>query len=197
MQRWLSLLVTLLVAEACVSTRAPAQDELLPCEFMAVQDLDDSLSRCAFRDQSGSVVIVRDALSHASFGREEVAAVFVEKQLLFVTRRGVTAPAFLFDNGADYFVEGLARTVRAGKIGFVDTALREVIPPTWDFAFPFSHGVARVCTGCRWVSASPGGEHREVVDGKWGYINRAGLVVVPVIHDRETLPSAQDAGATR
>jgi hypothetical protein len=139
---------------------------------------------------------MRHALEHASFDRNGVASVFVGRQLLFVNRHGVTAPALLFDNGADYFVEGLARTVRAGKIGFVDIALREVIAPVWDFAFPFNHGVAKVCSGCRLVSR-PGDEHREVVGGKWGYIDRAGRVVVPVVHDRDDLPGPASSGGRR
>jgi hypothetical protein len=47
-----------------------------------------------------------------------------------------------FDNGTDYVVEGLARTVRAGKIGFVNTWLEQVVAPVRDFAFPFEEGVA-------------------------------------------------------
>jgi len=60
----------------------------------------------------------------------------------FVNRQGRTAPAFPFDNGADNVVEGLARTVKAGKVGFVNPALDVVVPPVWDFAYPFEKGAA-------------------------------------------------------
>jgi hypothetical protein len=55
-----------------------------------------------------------------------VTAISVERQLYFVSRRGETAAALTFDNGPGYFVEGLARTVGNGKVGFVDASLEVV-----------------------------------------------------------------------
>lgn len=82
------------------------------------------------------------------FGPEGLGSIVVNgRGLYFVTRQGKTAPAFPFDNGPDYFVEGLARTVKDGKVGFVDNRLDSVVAPVWDFAAPFDHGVAAVCTG--------------------------------------------------
>jgi hypothetical protein len=103
----------------------------------------------------------------------------------FFKRQGKTVPALPFDNGPDYFVEGLARTLINGKVGFVNENLDEVIPPVWDFAFPFQNGVAVVCTGC----ISSGGEHTVRKGGKWGYIDRTGKIIVPVIYDEATLPA--------
>ena len=71
---------------------------------------------------------------------------------------------------------------------FVDKELAEVIPPSWDFAFPFESGLAVVCNGC---TPRPVGEHSEMVGGKWGYIDSQGEVVVPIIHSRDELPSRQ------
>jgi hypothetical protein len=110
----------------------------------------------------------------------------------YVTRDGTTAWMYPFDNGADYFVEGLARTVKGSKIGFVDPSLDTVIEPVWDFAFPFEDGLAIVCEGCRPVPTSEHDEHSEVLGGRWGLIDRTGQVVVEVIHTRESLPAPED-----
>jgi hypothetical protein len=110
-------------------------------------------------------------------GTPQAGAIAVEgRGLYFVNRSGKTAPAFPFDNGPDYFVEGLARTVKDGKVGFVDADLNVVIAPVWDFASPFEHGVAAVCTGCVQVAE---GEHHRYRGGKWGSIDRRGKIVSP------------------
>lgn len=69
---------------------------------------------------------------------------------LYVDRaqRPVLRP-FIFDNGPDYYVEGLARFVDNGKMGFHDEALRVVVPAQYDFVYPFENGVASAGSGCR------------------------------------------------
>ena len=112
----------------------------------------------------------------------------MEDELLFALDSGRTAPALMYDNGPDYFVEGLARSPRDGKVGFVNEHLELVVPREWDFAFPFDGGAARVCTGCA-IRREEGHEHSEVVGGRWGYVDREGRVVVPVVHARDELPA--------
>ena len=138
----------------------------------------------------GQVVVSKQSLGDLTFGPDGLATIVInQRDLYFVTRQGKTAPALNFDNGPDYFVDGLARTVKNGKIGFVNGNLDLVVPPVWDFAFPFEHGVAVVCTGCAFTPAARGDEHRRVTGGKWGYIDRRGRVVVPVEYDSRSLPS--------
>lgn len=52
------------------------------------------------------------------------------------------------------------------KFGFLDRSGREIIPPTYDYAAPFSEGLAMVSQG-----------------DKWGYIDRTGQVVIPLAYD--------------
>jgi hypothetical protein len=125
-----------------------------------------------------------------SFDEHGLAVVSVSGALLYVARSGRTAPAFFYDNGADYFAQGLARTVRDGKVGYVDRHLSEVIAPRWDFASPFKDGMAAVCTGCKTEYV---GEHSRVAGGHWGYIDRKGRVIVPVTFTEQDLPSHDDA----
>jgi len=51
--------------------------------------------------------------------------------------------------GADEFSDGLVRTVINQKYGFADRHGKIVIAPKYDGAFPFEHGYAIVCIGCR------------------------------------------------
>lgn len=83
-------------------------------------------------------------------------------------RRPVLRP-YIFDNGPDYFEEGLARFVDKGKMGFFDEALNIVIPAKYDFAFPFRKGVARAGTDCRTFQH---GEHSSVQCKTWEYLRK-------------------------
>lgn len=81
---------------------------------------------------------------------------------------------FIFDNGPDFFSEGLSRYVGDGKIGFVDECGKTVIAPQFDFAEAFVHGQARICMGCKLEIE---GEHRRLVGGKWSVIDKRGVVL--------------------
>lgn len=86
---------------------------------------------------------------------------------------------FWFDNGPDYFSEGLMRIVgENNKVGFADTEGNIVIAPQYDFATPFHYGYADFCNDCRWECTSENNcEHRIVVGGTWGKINRNGMII--------------------
>jgi hypothetical protein len=59
--------------------------------------------------------------------------------------------------------EGMVRVQQNDKVGFMDKAGRQVIPPRYDEAGPFSEGLAAVKLG-----------------GKYGYLDRFGKEVVPL-----------------
>lgn len=180
----------LLFATACAKEPPVAALEWpLACNFFppAADDVPD----CARRATDGEIV-VRPGLLADEGEPGAVRALVVDGELLFALASGKTAPALPYDNGPDDFVEGLARTIRDGKVGFVNEALDVVVPREWDFAFPFEGGVARVCTGCS-IERDEGDEHGEIRGGAWGAIDREGRVVVPVEHQRESLPRLHGA----
>lgn len=90
---------------------------------------------------------------------------------------------FLYDNGADYFSEGLRRLVKNGKIGFVDRNGKTVITAEHDFVSPFNYGYASFCDGCDWEKTED--EHKSIVGGTWGIMNTKGEVVQPVSQKSE------------
>ena len=158
--------------------------QALPCSPVS----DASTIQECVREQDGVYRVERAALKQLAFARG-LAVVWVDGHFLYVDRQGATAVVLPYDNGPDPFVQGLARTLRAGRVGFVDRKLREVVAPAWDFAEPFADGLAAVCTGCRSV---PDGEHRRIEGGLWGYVDRKGRSALAATHRREDLPTAKE-----
>ena len=183
-----NLLVALLIC-AVPSCKGPdARDSRHPFQCNLFPEAEPAVCE---QTRDGRIFLARESLPHVVFGDQGLGTIVVGKgSLYFVNRNGKTAQAFRFDNGADYVVEGLARSVKNGKIGFVNTKLEQVVPPVWDFASPFEHGVARVCLGCTTASD---GEHATTTGGKWGYIDKRGKVIIPVEFEGRSLPSVEAA----
>lgn len=65
----------------------------------------------------------------------------------------------MYDNGPDYWEEGLRRYVENGKVGFADRSGHKIIPAKWDFVSPFNYGYATVYEGGWQKKYEQGGEH--------------------------------------
>ncbi|ANH82943.1 hypothetical protein A8C56_19865 [Niabella ginsenosidivorans] len=92
-----------------------------------------------------------------------------------------------FDNGPDYFVEGLSRCVDKGKVGFVNLQGQIIIQPQWDWASPFNYGYASACNGC-YLDRESDPEHPSIAlssNGEKVYINRQGDTV-PLMSKRQS-----------
>lgn len=169
----------------------------LSCSYLPVATVsnpDPGMSffeNCIRVSPDGTFDLIEPHLAQIDFGDDDLAILHADSGWAWVSRSGKTAWAYTFDNGADYFVEGLARTVRGSKVGFVDRDLNVVIEPVWDFATPFEDGLAAVCTGCRSVPACEGCEHSKMVGGQWGYIDTTGAVVLPVSLAQDQLPTRE------
>lgn len=113
-------------------------------------------------------------LKKLDFKGEELISVFVNNHFYYIRKNGKTMQTLTYENAADPFSDGLARTKINGKIGFFDTNLDIILKPIYDFAFPFYKGEAEICTGCK--------EKKErgtsILDGgKWQKIDRNGLII--------------------
>lgn len=76
----------------------------------------------------------------------------------------------MFDNGPDYSVEGLYRILQNGKIGYADAITGEIIiAPSYQCAYPFNHGQAKVSLSCESVQD---GEHTLWLSDEWFYITK-------------------------
>ena len=102
----------------------------------------------------------------------------------YINNTATNVHPYQFDNGPDYFTEGLARFESDGKMGFFDTKGTVVIPATYDFASAFCSGIANVCIGCTQVHD---GDHTSMNGGLWGHIDRKGKIVTPVKSSKDSL----------
>jgi len=113
-------------------------------------------------------------LKGLDFKGEEVISIFKDGSFYYVRKDGKAMKTLTYDNKADPFSDGLARTRINGKIGFFNSNLDIVLKPVYDFAFPFHNGKAEICTGCK---EQKEGEHSMLEGGKWQKIDRNGLVI--------------------
>lgn len=82
-----------------------------------------------------------------------------------------------YDNGPDYFSEGLARCVENDKVGFVNRKGKTTIKPQWDWSGGFNYGYAFVCNGC-YFDYSKDSEHPDLAfrpNHESYYIDRNGI----------------------
>ena len=120
--------LSLLVLTVLISAAA-AQDEL-PVPFQAGE-------KWGYKDRNGSTVIAPHYLIALPFSGQGLAAVVDDSGWVYINRQGekLIRP-YVFDNGPDYFSEGLARYVSDGKFGFFDEYGHIVIPAVFLFAGP-------------------------------------------------------------
>lgn len=143
-------------------------------------------SHCGKLDDSGALDISDKHFKNIWFNEDKLAEIRILDGIYYISSDGKLAKTHLFDNGADYFQEGLARTIKNGKFGFINKQLQTIIAPEYDFAFPFSQGRAKVCIGCQ---AKKVGEHSTVVNGLWGYIGTTGEIIVDISHKQDEIDS--------
>ena len=132
--------------------------------------------RCAWKDKSGATHVVPAHLRRLRYDRFGLAAVGVDG-FYYARRDGRLAPTMTFDNGAEPFANGRARSPVNGRIGFIDRRLRLAIPARYDGAYRFDHGFAVVCRDC--VSRTDG-EHSWYEGGVWGCVDTLGREPFPL-----------------
>jgi hypothetical protein len=131
----------------------------------------------------GSLRISGEHLAKMSYTTSGLASVLIDGHWYYVRRNGELLQVVTFDNGADYFSEGLTRSLVGGKIAYFDSKLHQAIPPKYDWGWPFEAGRALVCIGCK-PGESEGDGHVSVDGGKWGFIDKNGREIVRVTLSR-------------
>jgi hypothetical protein len=151
-----------------MSSDGRAQERLIPFE---------KEGKWGYRDGQGKVIIQPTFIMADNFSSGGIAAVVDDSGWAYINKRGnIVIRPFIFDNGPDYFEEGLARFTEHEKFGFFDTTGKIVIKPQFEFASPFHEELAAICIGCK---SKVQGEHRFMEGGKWGYIDRKGEIIIP------------------
>ncbi|GBF49984.1 hypothetical protein LPTSP4_15050 [Leptospira ryugenii] len=75
-------------------------------------------------------------------------------------KKKILYQVYTFDNGPDYISDGLYRIVDGSKFGFANEKGKVIVPPKYDFVWPFEDKRAQVCIGCRFRKV---GEHTEII----------------------------------
>ncbi len=99
----------------------------------------------------------------------------INNQWYYIRKDGKAMKVILDEKGKpDIFKEGLARTKINGKIGFFDKNLDIVLPPFYDYAFPFHNGISEICVGCKEIQ-----NNNQIMlnGGEWKRIDRTGLLI--------------------
>jgi len=131
-----------------------------------------------YKNQNNETVIPAQYFMANEFLETGIAAVADSSGWMYIdqTGRKIIRP-YIIDNGPDYFSEGLARFKSDEKFGFYDHTGKIIIPAEWDFARPFSNGLAAICEGCIFVRMD---EHTRIEGGHWGFIDKFGKIIIPV-----------------
>ena len=110
-----------------------------------------------------------------NFQKNNLALKYINFKWYYLRQDGKAMSVILDENGKpDSFKEGLARTKIDGKIGFFDKNLDMILPPFYDYAFPFHHGISEICVGCKEIQS----DGQSILDGgEWKRIDRTGLLL--------------------
>ncbi len=150
---------------------------------------DPKTNLIGFKDQNGKVLIPPQYSASYEFNKYGIADVLLSRGLADwykINKSGkLLVKSYFFDNGPDYYVTGLSRYEKDGKVGFVNFKGDIIIPAQFDWASTFSYSIpiSLVCIGCapEHVNASHVGCcHPEIKGGKWGIIDIKGNILVPL-----------------
>ena len=124
---------------------------------------------------------IRKSLPYNEFG---FAAMCLDRSgwAWLFEKDGRVLDAVDFDNGPDYFEDGLSRIIQEGKVGFINQQGQIVIPAVFQFATQFEGGYALVASDAELVTE---GEYSTFKGGRWGVIDTTGKLVVPIEKSRE------------
>lgn len=163
-----------------VCTDAVALDFAMDCTYVAntpTAELEPH-AKCAALI-GASLRISSEHLAKMSYTTNGLASALIDGHWYYVRPNGDLLRVVTFDNGADYFSEGLTRSLVGGKIAYFDSSFHQVISPKYDWGWPFEAGRALVCTGCK-PSKSDDDGNFSVDGGEWGFIDKSGKEVVRV-----------------
>ncbi|WP_375579301.1 WG repeat-containing protein [Marivirga tractuosa] len=94
------------------------------------------------------------------------------RQIAIDRNQNILYDIVMFDNGPDYFNDGLVRVLRNGKMGYANKYGQVVIPCEYDYAKWFEDGRAEVTYNAKEYLDLD--EHRRVESDEWFEIDKKG-----------------------
>ena len=137
-------------------------------------------SDCGEISPQGELLFSQKLLAKVDFSADLPACVLVGTgetySAFYLDKLGNSRSTQFFDNGCDYFKEGLARTFVDEKVAYFDKSLAVSIQTDFEQGAPFYYEHAIVCNG-PFVEEKIG-EHTLQSGGRCGLIDHEGKVVV-------------------
>lgn len=149
----------------------------VPCEYSSKLELElESYKSCG--EVKGDQILLRDwHKKNLLFDKNGLACVVIGGgKAFYITKKGFSRRILFFDNGCDYFEDGLARGYENGKMVYIDKNLNVVLKPNFEWLIPFDYDHAIVCNGP--FETIQEGEYTRMTKGQCGLIDKKGKLVV-------------------
>ena len=138
-------------------------------------------SRVAYINEKGDTIIPlnkyaylgTDTLTHFGYVLEYLSDSSYGRRIAIDRNQNTLYDIVFFDNGPDYFHEGLVRAKRNGKMGFANKYGQIAIPCEYDFAWWFEEGKAKV-TYDAIETRDKYDDHTRIESDEWFYIDKNG-----------------------
>lgn len=165
-----------------ISMNIYAQDNKL---YIYWPDFDKDETMCGYVDPNGKIVIPAGKYANiftSQFDKVAIVKIKGKKEFYAIDRNEkVLFQVYNYDGGPDIISNGLFRIIENGKIGFANMEGEIVIKPRFQFVYPFQeNGLAIFCENGTWSMLD---KVIPIIKGKWGAINRQGVVTIPAIYD--------------
>ncbi len=138
-------------------------------------------SRVAYINEKGDTIIPlnkyaylgTDTLTHFGYVLEYPSDSSYGRRIAIDRNQNTLYDIVFFDNGPDYFHEGLVRAKRNGKMGFANKYGQIAIPCEYDFAWWFEEGKVKVTYDAR-ETRDKYDDHTRIESDEWFYIDKNG-----------------------
>ncbi len=133
--------------------------------------------------KNSKITINKNVLDEIRWKKNGLAEIFIPKLgHCYVKKDGSAILMKTSDNGADHFVEGLARysDLKNKTMGFINEKGDIEIQAQFEWAFPFNKNHALVAKEVTFIKD---GEYSTVSAKKWGCIDKKGKLVIPIEFD--------------
>jgi hypothetical protein len=132
-------------------------------------------AQSAYLNLAGDTIIPFGKYAHCFSDTIKDFGVVVQQstgKMMGINQNGVELfEVFKYDNGPDMIEDGLFRMIKNGKIGYADAKGNVIIEPSFDCAYPFENGYARVSQSCDKIKD---GEHTTWISDDWYHISKDG-----------------------
>ncbi len=165
----------------------PAPEPLISCVYSDKTEGNTMTPHedCGKLNSDGLLELSKEHMKRIAFDDDKLTCIYVHgaqkrlQQVQYLHTSGKTVRPLFFDNGCDYFREGLARMIQNDQLGYFNKQLEIVIQTNFEFGLPFSNGYAIVCHD---IKEHDEMEHITYTSEKCGMINRDGNIVLQPIY---------------